>query len=102
MSDFYVLKDGVAVPATNVLTWAKWFDESLDQRRLRMTTVGDSEVSTVFIGINNSFCLGPPLLWETMVFGGPLDGEQVRHATREQALVGHDEMAARVAQSVLS
>ena len=31
--------------------------------------IGDVEVSTVFIGINmNYFGLGPPLLFETMVF----------------------------------
>ena len=99
MSDFYVLKEGVPAE-TDLLTWAKWF-EDINARRLRLTTVGDSDVSTVFMGIGLSLGLGPPLLWETMVLGGPLDGEQERYSTREAALAGHDAMAARVASEVL-
>jgi hypothetical protein len=54
-------------------------------------------VSTIFLGLNHRyFGDGPPLLFETMVFGGELDKELERYETKAQALVGHDEMVARV------
>ena len=40
---------------------------------------------------------GPPVLWETMVFGGKLDQEQARcSGNREQAEAMHNEMVERV------
>jgi len=50
----------------------------------------------VFLGLNHSFGEGPPLLFETMVFGGALDQEQARYTTWEQAEAGHKQMLARV------
>jgi hypothetical protein len=50
------------------------------------------EVSTVFLSLNHSFANGPPLVFETMVFGGPLDGQQDRYSTRADALAGHARM----------
>jgi hypothetical protein len=55
-----------------------------------------AQVSTVWLGINHNLFGGPPLIFETMVFGGPLDQEQERYATEEQARAGHAEMLARV------
>lgn len=54
-------------------------------------------VSTVFLGLDHNFWRRPeddplgykPILWETMVFGGSLDGEQRRYTSREEALKGH-------------
>ena len=43
-------------------------------------------VSTVFLGIDyQTGRHGPPLLFHTMVFGGPLDESQERCSTWEQA-----------------
>ena len=51
---------------------------------------GGVEVSTVWLGINHQFKPdGPPLIFETMVFGGPLDSEQERYATEAEAIEGH-------------
>lgn len=46
-------------------------------------------VSTVFLGLNHNFGVGPPLLWETMVFGGCFDDAQGRWPSREEALKAH-------------
>ena len=54
-------------------------------------------VSTVFLGIDHNWGDGPPVLYETMVFGGPLDEEQVRYCTRAEAAAGHDEIVRRLA-----
>jgi hypothetical protein len=53
-------------------------------------------VSTVFLGINHGFADETSLWFETMVFGGDLDGEQDRYETWEEAEVGHAAMVARV------
>lgn len=46
-------------------------------------------VSTVFLALNHQFVNGPPILWETMVFGGPTDGDMDRYASVLAALGGH-------------
>jgi len=53
-------------------------------------------ISTVFLGIDHNFGDGPPLLFETMVFGGKLDQEQDRYSTYDEAITGHDKMKRRV------
>lgn len=70
-----------------------------DRRQIALTVLGEGDdevrISTVFLVIDHG--LGNvPILWETMVFGGPLDMEQERYASREAALEGHQAMTARV------
>ncbi len=51
---------------------------------------GGIQVSTVLLGTDHSFGMGgPPILFETMIFGGSHDEYQERYATREEALAGH-------------
>ena len=33
---------------------------------------------------------GPPVLFETMIFGGPTDEDQWRYISMEEAIVGHE------------
>lgn len=63
-------------------------------RRVALTNIGeDIQVSTVWLGLNHNWApQGPPLIFETMVFGGPLDEEQVRYPTESQAQMGHRAM----------
>lgn len=50
----------------------------------------DVLVSTVWLGINHSYLReGPPVIFETLIFGGALDGEMWRYATEAQAVEGH-------------
>lgn len=44
-------------------------------------------VSTVFTGCDYR---SPPLLWETIIFGGVRDGYEDRYTSREEALAGHE------------
>ena len=47
-------------------------------------------VSTVFLGLDHNFGWdGPPVLFETMVFGGEHDREQERYCTWDEAEAGH-------------
>jgi hypothetical protein len=58
------------------------------------------EVSTIFLGLDHQHGIGPPVLWETLIFGGPLDGEGRRYTSREAARAGHVETCARVAEVI--
>ena len=87
--NYYILDgDGNPVVEPDVIKWAKCFNE--DDRVVIKTKVGEREVSTVFLGLDHQYGFGPPLLYETMVFGVPEDEEiQERYTTRDEALAGH-------------
>lgn len=79
-----------------ILRWAQWMGEA--DHHVADTQIGNARVSTVFIGHDMSLHLDeyfpemkkePPLLWETMVFGGPYDLGQNRYASYEEAKKGH-------------
>ncbi|MFI5687887.1 hypothetical protein [Streptomyces sp. NPDC051636] len=72
--------------------------------RITSTTVPEIEwdVSTVWLGTNHNFTNdGPPIIFETMVFGSG-DGDQYmqRYATEDQARAGHAETVTLVAATV--
>lgn len=53
-------------------------------------------VSTVFLMVDhNYFDNGPPILFETMIFGGLHDEYQVRYRTKDEALQGHRKVLQR-------
>lgn len=90
----YILNGKETVKKSDILEWAKWFEK--ENRTVEKTKIGDSEISTVFLGIDHSFGGGIPLLFETMVFGGAMDGEQDRYSTWTEAEIGHKNMCDRV------
>ena len=64
-----------------------------DERVIDGQTV---KVSTVFLALNHAHEDGPPVLYETLVFGGEMDGECVRYHTWAEAEAGHRAMVERV------
>ena len=83
----------------DVLVWALW-NKTAD-RRVDLTTFPwqpeEIRVSTVFLGIDHRFSdEGLPILWETMVFNGPLDHEMDRYRSRDDAIYGHQKMCQHV------
>lgn len=63
---------------------------------VEQTNQGDIMVSTVFLGLDHRHGDGTPLLFETLVFGGPLADEMVRYTSWDQAQAGHNKMVALV------
>lgn len=60
------------------------------------------EISTVFLGIDHNFGGregDPPIVFETLVFGGPLDDWMRRYATWAEAEAGHEETVDLVRQA---
>jgi hypothetical protein len=86
MANHYILKDRVPV-AVDILEWAKWWEQS--RRTIELNHVGEATVSTVFLGLDHNWEGGPPLLFETMIFGGPLAESQWRYASWDEAVAGH-------------
>lgn len=86
---------GRPVACPDVLQWASWFeakDRTIDYTVIKEPTKRRPgiHVSTVFLGIDHNFSdEGLPVLFETMVFGGPYDEHCERYITRGKALRGH-------------
>lgn len=91
MSGRYILggADGhTPILTDDLMEWAQWFETA--ERHVNDTTIGDVRVSTVFLGLDHNFSgEGEPVLFETMIFGGPMTEEQMRYSTWEQAALGH-------------
>lgn len=88
--DRYVLNaEGEPEPCEDLYAWGAWMQKG--NRIVQQDTLPDGvRVSTVFLGLDHSFGLGPPLLWETMIFGGPHDSYQERHSSIDGARRGHE------------
>ena len=89
----YVLIGQTPVPEPDLFKWGE-FIECDSNRIVRqenlISLIGWVRVSTVFLGIDHNWGGGEPLLFETMVFGGPLDGEIcLRYPTWDRAENGH-------------
>lgn len=89
MSDKYILDGKTPRRAASLEEWGRWF-ESAD-RHVAQDTIGNVRVSTVFLGLDHSFGNGPPLIFETMIFGGPHDQHQTRASTWDEAEAQHAE-----------
>jgi hypothetical protein len=78
--------------------WIASFEDE-DAKRIADDKVGDAWVSTVWLGLDHNFLgNGPPIIFETMVFGGKYDQEQERYSTEAAALAGHAWIVAMVTQ----
>lgn len=98
---FYILNDQhEPVVVDGLLEWAKWMEMEEgtgDRRRVAFDEIGESSVSTVFLGLDhNHFGSGQPILFETMIFGGAHDGYQERCAAWPDALAQHNRACAMV------
>lgn len=74
--------------------------------RIGSDTIDGARVSTVWIGNNYNFTMqGPPIIFETMVFGavaGHEDWDEYtqRYSTKEQAAAGHAEIVELVRREI--
>lgn len=94
----YFILDGHVPKPVPMEEWARWFGSS--DRTVRRTETGGAAISTVFLGLDHSFGGGPPLLFETMIFGGEHDGYQDRCSTWAQAEAQHEEACALVRRNL--
>jgi|SRR5580698_2169976 hypothetical protein len=78
--------------------WAKAFEgrDHAGPWIIGLDHVGDERVSTVWLGLNHNWMPGPPLIFETMIFGHTYDGYQRRYSTKEQAAEAHRQIVANL------
>ncbi len=87
---YYILDGHTPIKAEDMLKWAMWFETA--DRIVAQTEISEAVmVSTVFLGLDHNYTgEGPPVLFETFVFGGELEGECHRYRTWEEAEEGHE------------
>lgn len=103
----YILDErGEPVPCYDPLEWARWYETANEARRVALTDLGElGKVSTVFLALDHNYnpmhdpLTYRPILWETMVFGGPRAYDMRRYTSREAAERGHAKMV-RMCQEV--
>jgi hypothetical protein len=86
--------------------WSNLFEDQT-YKRINNTMITSADltvaynVSTIWLGIDHNFGSGPPIIFETMVFGeGSCDLACARYRTESEALRGHEEMVTVVASTV--
>lgn len=85
---WYILNEkNEPVPEPDCLVAAQFLESG--NRIVAQSDVGDAHLSTVFLCLDHGMGRpGGPVLYESMWFGGPMDGDQRRYRTREEALEG--------------
>lgn len=90
-------KEGKPIDSQTAMRMRYGDDELSDYARIGLDEVGDARISTVWLGLDHNFSgVGPPLIFESMVFGGDYEDDCRRYATEHEALAGHQEAVARV------
>lgn len=90
--DTYTLDDsGNPVLERDQQHFGEWF-ECAENRIIKQDDLGNGvSVSTVFLGFDHRMSgRGPPMLWETMIFGGRHNDYQKRYSSKAAALQGHN------------
>jgi hypothetical protein len=89
--------DGTADPTTDILG-AFASDRRVAWTTLHLPLPAQSErveISTIFLVVDRNFSgEGPPIMWETMVFGGEFDTYHRRYTSHEAAKAGHEQIVA--------
>lgn len=71
-----------------LMEWARAFEKN-ENKIVLQEKIGNVMISTVWLGLDHQFGHGPPLIFETMIFGGDHDEEQWRYSTEAEAMDGH-------------
>jgi len=88
MPMYYRLDERKIPHPVALVTEADWSEAA---RRVRWTGLFGVSVSTIFLVLDHNWDWVDrrPVLFETMVFGGPLDESQWQYRTWDEAVAGH-------------
>jgi len=88
MSDWYVLDVDKTPRKVSLMQGAAALENK--DRIVANIVIGKARISTIFLGLDHNYWgKGPPVLFETMIFGGPEDQYQERYSTWDEAKEGH-------------
>jgi hypothetical protein len=97
MVRLYILNGHEPVPVRSISEWGRWFEKANRVVRLDALPGGvgkPTTISTVFLGVDHSWGDGPPLIFETMIFGGPHNKATGRCSTWAEAMNMHRSLCA--------
>ena len=94
----YYIMENMRPRRAQFFEYAAWYETH--DRTIDRTKIGDVLVSTVFRGVDRSRGDGPPLIFETRVYGRIFDGETRCYATLGEAKCGHHDIVAAVQASL--
>jgi hypothetical protein len=95
MTHFYMLDaDHNIISTDDIRVWGDCFGD-IGNRRVAETEIGNVIISTVCLGLDHNWSgIGPPLLFETMVFVKDNGHETYRCSTWAEAEAQHAEVVA--------
>jgi hypothetical protein len=98
----YVLDENYhAVEEPSLVAWGQWLEHSAN-RVVGWTLINSEvEVKTSFLGLDHTprGRRGPPILFETIIFGGPLDGRYWRYSSWDDAETGHKVAVSKICKT---
>ena len=93
--EYYKLDENNCPRLTDITGYYEWKNALPEEKqtgigfRVDKTERGGVCVSTVFLGLDHGGDGGPPVLWETIVFGGEHDQDCERYTSQKEAEQGH-------------
>jgi len=84
----YILRDGKPVRCDDLVEWSQWIGDVRNFRVGYDELPGAVRVSTAFLGVAPAAAKSP-LLFQTNIFGGQLNGFDLMYHTLEEARAGH-------------
>jgi hypothetical protein len=92
---YYKLEGHTPVVAESFIDWCLWMVSA--DTRVMVNEIREVMVSTRFIGINlDPQQSGEPMIFETLVMGGVLNGKRNHWSTWDMAVQGHLKICAQV------
>jgi hypothetical protein len=92
----YILDQDKKPVIANHDEWASFMTDP-EKRILFRTEIKDVAVSTAFLGLDHRFIgLGPPLLFETMIFKNGIGIDMKRYSSYDDAETGHTVAVRRI------
>ena len=101
MLNYYKLEGQTPVAVESFIKWNSWMaSATFAETTVMYNELGDSIISTRFVGIDlnpgSSNSNSQPMVFETLVMGGALDGKKNLYPTWDEAIKGHLKICTQV------
>ncbi|MHC5757056.1 hypothetical protein [Nostoc sp.] len=102
MLNYYKLEGQTPVAVDSFIEWSLWIMSA--STTVMINELKDSIISTRFVGIDlnpgSSNSLSQPMVFETLVMGGAMDGKRNFYPTWDEAIQGHLKICTQVFKSL--
>ncbi|MEH1771595.1 hypothetical protein [Nostoc sp.] len=102
MLNYYKLEGQTPVAVDSFIEWSLWIMSA--STTVMINELKDSIISTRFVGIDlnpgSSNSKSQPMVFETLVMGGAMDGKRNFYPTWDEAIQGHLKICTQVFKSL--